>query len=192
MHLFNFPGSLLAVGITIKGIVLLGFEWNLLYTSLMSTILPEFQSETMQRDASANDDFPVGGWSSADTVLTLHRLGQLNTLRLRQNGHHFPDDIFNCIFLDENVWISIKIRWSLFLNNIPALVQAMASRWPGDRPLSELMMVSLLMHICVTQPQFSLDMNAYVAPCPIITILLTHWGRVTHICVSQLGHHWTR
>ena len=75
----------------------------------MSTILAKFQSETMQLDASANDDFPVCGWSSADTVLTLHRLVQLNTLRVRPNGHHFPDDIFNCIFLDENAWISIKI-----------------------------------------------------------------------------------
>ena len=26
-----------------------------------------------------------------------------NTLRPRQNGRHFPDDIFNCIFLNENV-----------------------------------------------------------------------------------------
>ena len=25
----------------------------------------------------------------------------LNTLRLRQNGHQFPDNIFKCIFLNE-------------------------------------------------------------------------------------------
>ena len=30
----------------------------------------------------------------------------LNTLRPRQNGRHFADDIFNCIFLNENFWIS--------------------------------------------------------------------------------------
>ena len=29
-----------------------------------------------------------------------------NTLRPRQNGQHFPDDIFKCIFLNENVLIS--------------------------------------------------------------------------------------
>ena len=34
---------------------------------------------------------------------------QVNTLRPRQNRHHFPDDIFKCILLNENVWISIKI-----------------------------------------------------------------------------------
>ena len=32
----------------------------------------------------------------------------LNTLRLRRNDGHFPD-IFKCIFLNENIWISIKI-----------------------------------------------------------------------------------
>ena len=31
------------------------------------------------------------------------------TMRLRQNGRHFPDAIFQCIFLNENIWISIKI-----------------------------------------------------------------------------------
>ena len=29
--------------------------------------------------------------------------GGFNTLRPRQNGHHFPDDILKCIFLNENV-----------------------------------------------------------------------------------------
>ena len=30
-------------------------------------------------------------------------VGELNTLKPRQNGRHFPDDIFKCIFLNENV-----------------------------------------------------------------------------------------
>ena len=82
----------------------------------------------------------------------------INTLRLRQNGRHFPDDIFKCIFLNENVWISIKISLRIVpkgpINNIPALVQIMAWRLDGAKPLSEPMMVRLLMHICVTQPQW--------------------------------------
>ena len=40
-------------------------------------------------------------------------LPNFNTLRRRQNGRHFPDDIFNCIFFNKKVWISIKIHWSL-------------------------------------------------------------------------------
>ena len=33
----------------------------------------------------------------------------VNTLRLRQNGRHFLDDIFKCISLNENFWILNKI-----------------------------------------------------------------------------------
>ena len=77
-----------------------------------------------------------------------------NTLRLRQDGRHFPDDIFKCIFLNKNVSISIKISLKFVpkgpINNIPALVQIMAWRRPGDKPLSETMMVNLLTHICFT------------------------------------------
>ena len=43
------------------------------------------------------------------------------------------------------------------INNIPALVQIMAWRRPGDKPLSEPMMVSLATHICVTRPQWVND-----------------------------------
>ena len=35
--------------------------------------------------------------------------GMFNTLRPRQDGLHFPDDIFKCIFLNDIVSISIKI-----------------------------------------------------------------------------------
>ena len=39
------------------------------------------------------------------------------------NARHFPDDIFQCIFLNENVWISINISLNFVLrgqiNNIP-------------------------------------------------------------------------
>ena len=78
-----------------------------------------------------------------------------NTLRPRQNGHHFTEDIFKCIFFNENVTISIKISLKFVpIYNIPALVQIMAWRRPGKKPLSAPMMVSSLMHICVTRPQW--------------------------------------
>ena len=38
----------------------------------------------------------------------------LNTLRPRQNGRHFPDDILKWIILNEDVWISIKISLKFF------------------------------------------------------------------------------
>ena len=62
------------------------------------------------------------------------------------------------IFLNENVWVSIKISLMFVpkgsINNIPTLVQIVAWCWSVDKPLSEPMMVSLPMLICVTQPQF--------------------------------------
>ena len=79
----------------------------------------------------------------------------VNTLRPRQNGRHFADDIFKCIFLNENVWIPIKISLKFVpISTIPSLVQIMVWRRPGANPLSEPMMVSLLTHICVTRPQW--------------------------------------
>ena len=82
----------------------------------------------------------------------------VNTLRPRQNGRHFPDNIFKWIFLSENVWISINFSLKFVprgpINNIPTLVQVMAWRRPGDKPLSEPMMVRLPTHICVTRPQW--------------------------------------
>ena len=49
-----------------------------------------------------------------------------------------------CVFLNENEWISIKISLKFvptgLINNIPAMVQVMAWRRPGDKPLSETIM----------------------------------------------------
>ena len=81
-----------------------------------------------------------------------------NTLRSTQDGRHLPDDIFKCIFLNENVWGSIRFSLTFLsngpINNIRALVQIMAWRRPGDKLLSEPMMVILLMNLWSTRPQW--------------------------------------
>ena len=69
---------------------------------------------------------------------------------------------FSDAFLwNKNVYTWIKISLKFVpkgpINNIPTLVQIMAWRRPGDKPLSEPMMVSLPTHICVTQPQWVKD-----------------------------------
>ena len=83
---------------------------------------------------------------------------RFNTLKPRQNGRHFPDYIFKYIFLNENIWIWIKISLKFVskgsINNIPVLVAIMAWSRPGDKLLSELMMDNLPTHICVTWPQW--------------------------------------
>ena len=101
---------------------------------------------------------PNSGTSLDASCRCWFNLIDLNTLRPRQNGRHFPDDIFKWIFLNENVWISIEMSWKFVpsgpISNIPALVQIMAWRQPGNKPLSEQMMVSLPTHICVARPQW--------------------------------------
>ena len=100
---------------------------------------------------------------------------RINSLGPRQNRCHFADDIFKCIFLIENVWIPIKISLKFVpkgpINNIPAMAQIMAWRRPGDKPLSEPMMVTLPTHICVARPQW---VNALVVWVMAIRAILSH------------------
>ena len=112
---------------------------------------------------------------------------KFNLLRPRQNGRHFADDVFKCIFLNENVWISLKMSLKFvrkgLINNIPSLVQIMAWRRPGDKPLSEPMMVSLLTHICVTLPRW-VNRDVMTHPC------LSFNSRLSKPSLTSLEHIW--
>ena len=81
-------------------------------------------------------------------------MGLTSTHWGRDNVH--VADIFQRIFLNENAWISIEISLMFVpkapIINIPALVQIMAWRRPGDKPFSGPMMTSLLTRI--TRPQW--------------------------------------
>ena len=66
----------------------------------------------------------------------------INTLMPRLSRRHFTAGIFECIFVNENVLNPIT--------DIPTLVKIMAWRFPGDKTLSEPMMVCLPTHTCVT------------------------------------------
>ena len=127
-----------------------------------------------------------------DSILAHDYHGELtmiNTLRPRQNGRYFADDIFKCIFLNENVWIPIWISLKFVpkgpINNIPALVQIMAWRRPGNKPLSEPMMVSSPTHIYVTRPQ-------WVKSRVVIKIINSLWLSDAYKCVSKFCHHWVQ
>ena len=111
------------------------------------------------------------------------------TLRLRENGLHFTDDISKCIFFNEKFWISNYISLKYFpyglLDNMAALVQIMAWRRRGDKPLSEPIMVSLPTYICVTRPQWvkSSHCNSFedwaivdfIYGCPIFKWVAVTW-----------------
>ena len=119
--------------------------------SVSSTLSVEPEARMLSVFAAAN----LSAWNMCRALPSSQLV---NTLRPRQNGRHFADDTFKRIFLNKNVWISIKISLKLVpkdpINKIPALFQIMAWRRPGDKPLSEAMLVSLLTQKCVTQPQW--------------------------------------
>ena len=68
----------------------------------------------------------------------------INHLPLDKMAALFADDIFKCIFLNENDRITIQISLKFVptspIDNTPALVQVMAWRQAGDKPLSEPML----------------------------------------------------
>ena len=82
----------------------------------------------------------------------------INSLRSSLIRRPFADDIFKCIFLNANEWIlpriSLKYVPKVRINKISTLVQIMAWRRSGDKPLSEPLMVSLLAHVCVTRSEW--------------------------------------
>ena len=62
-----------------------------------------------------------------------------------QNSGHLADDIFKCIFLNDNMWSLIEIVLKFIpygpISNIPAMIQINAWRRLGDKPISEPILV---------------------------------------------------
>ena len=116
-------------------------SWFFIFFLNFHWLLTLFQSLTLKSALRLHMDCTC-------TVLTKFgphmSLEGVNKLRLRQNDQHLPDNIFKCIFLNNNVWISNTI-WLNFVPKGPigkntALVQIMAWHRPGNKPLSEPMM----------------------------------------------------
>ena len=86
------------------------------------------------------------------------------------------------VFLNEIFWLFMQISLKFVphgpISSIPALVPIMAWRRPGDKPLSEPMMASLLTHICIAQPQRVNGDTVMISDMFIMT-----WKRFLH--------HWT-
>ena len=80
------------------------------------------------------------------------------------NGHHFADDKVKRIFLNENIRTSINMSLKFVpkgkINNKSALVEVMAWRRTGDKPLSEPMLPSSQTHICGTRGRWITHLDA--------------------------------
>ena len=87
---------------------------------------------------------------------------RINTLRTRQNRPPFCSWYVHMHFLERN-WTNISLKFvpKVQINNTSVLVQIMAWHQPGDKPSSEPMMVSLLMYICITWPQWVKNTRCY-------------------------------
>ena len=143
------------------------YLWHNKYVAFQSGDLVKMDREhqfsgliyfTVHLSLSLSWDGSLGTNQNKQQKITTSQFNLFNTLRPRKNGRRFTEDVFKCIFLNENAWISLKISLKFVpngsINNIPTLVQIMAWRRTGDKPLSEPMMDSLLTHICVTRPQW--------------------------------------
>ena len=86
----------------------------------------------------------TGHWNPASWNTRTHLSDPFNSSPPGQNGRHFADDIFRCIFVNENFCILIKISLKFVprgpVDNNSAFVYIMAWRWMGDKPLSEQML----------------------------------------------------
>ena len=54
-----------------------------------------------------------------------------NTLRPRQNGRHLADDMFKCIFLNEDVWIPIEISLKFVPKVQSTIINHCFRQWLG-------------------------------------------------------------
>ena len=102
----------------------------------------------------------------------------------RSKYRHFANDIFQWIFLNANVWISIVISLKFVPNgqfcNIPSLVQLIVWRRSDDKPLSEPMIVNLLTHICVTRPKWAI--KKYTSNVSIVKFYISYCFVELFVC----------
>ena len=121
-----------------------------------SWLIPMSKHQNKQTVYTQHEDY---NWYSCPNRETLNSI----TLSLTQWGRDkmvviSQTKISKKRFLNKNVRISLKISLKFVpkvqINNNPTVVQIMAWRWPGDKPLSEPLVVNLLTHKCVTRPQW--------------------------------------
>ena len=83
---------------------------------------------------------------------------KINTLRLRQNGRHFANDLFKRIFVNEKVRIFVQISLKFILECPINNNQHWFRWWLGAKKATSHYLnqwwSSLLMHIWVTRPQW--------------------------------------
>ena len=128
-------------------------------------------------------------WPYRTFFLTHWGRGEIDTILQTTSSNIFS--------LNENIWISIKISMKFIprgsINNFPALVQIMAWCRPGDKPLSEPMIVRSLTHMCVTRLQWVKDITNSEAISSRFSFLTKNYhnslwwniAMIVHLCIHM-------
>ena len=103
-----------------------------------------------------------------------------------QNGRHFSDNIFKCIFMREKSCMSIRILLKFVskspIDNISALVLVMAWRQTGDKPLPEPMLTQF------TDAYMNSDeKNSFIIK---INGTSTAWKKLTRFDTHHCNSYW--
>ena len=128
---------------------------------------------------------------------------RVNSSPSGQNDHHFADDIFKCIFLNEKILILIRISLKFIpkgpIYNKWALVQVMAWHRIGDKPLPEPMLTQFtdayMRHCGGDELRLFWSVFGVCCRCdicdivPVIALCLTAMMKLD--CTwCNMGHHW--
>ena len=113
----------------------------------------------------------------------------INTLWQRQNGRDFANNIIKCIFVNENAHILIKFHWSLFprvkINNIPALVQIMAWRPPGENHyLNQYCLVYWCIYVSLGLKELNSNLVKFCLIITSILVLQSFWNSAQSMASS--------
>ena len=169
----------------------LNFQYLLLYTlNSMAVYLNRRWSNTWDESYTK---LPMLGYFTEKCAITLaiyclfFYFGEVYSvtkmLRPRQYFRHFAH-IFQWIFLNEYVWISLLISLKFVLNvrinNILVLVQIIDWLRSGDKPFSEPMMFRLLTHICVTRRQWFNFCSIKWPKLSLIIVDQWNWIKINH------------
>ena len=118
-------------------------------------------------------------------------VNRLNSSSPGQNGHHFTEDIFNGIFMNEHVWISHTI-WLKFVlkgptHNNTALVRIMAGRRSGESHYLNQYCPDSLTHIDGTRGD-ELNQVSIRGVIDGVNVNSFYIDR-THVCVNKMGQY---
>ena len=142
------PGRRQAITWTNIGILLIGPLWTKFNEMLIDIHTFSFKKIHLKMSSGKWRPFCLGLNVFIDKIsklvqpMTLHQtINKPLPQRPRQNGRHFADDSFKCIFLSEYYCIFIQISLKFVpkgpVNNNPALIQTMVWWCTGNKPSPE-------------------------------------------------------